>query len=119
MYEIHFPIIPLLPFIECFWFLQANLTPPAQLDEIIFTDARADIVFSLGTPYLRYPAGQPDQAQVLRGAHLDAQRHYPVRLSQQGQIDLVGVRFRPGGLAAFLPMPVSELDGLTVALPDA
>jgi AraC-like DNA-binding protein len=50
-------------------------------------------------------------------SHLDAQRRYPVHIVQQGHIALIGVRFRPGGLAAFLPMPMSEIEGLTLDLP--
>ncbi|MEW6402537.1 MAG: helix-turn-helix domain-containing protein [Chloroflexota bacterium] len=119
MYEVHFPITPLRLFIECFWFLQTEVTPPARLEELIFTDGRADIVFNLGAAYLRRQANQPNQTQLMRLSNLDAQRRYPVHIIQQGRIDLIGVRFRPGGLAAFLPMPVSELDGLTLALPDA
>jgi AraC-like DNA-binding protein len=49
-------------------------------------------------------------------SHIDAQRRYPVHIVQQGQINLVGVRFRPCGLAAFLPLPMSALQGLTLDL---
>src|SRR4051812_27050067 len=107
-YVVQFPVAPLRRFIECFWFLQAEIVPPARLEERIFTDARADIVLSFGSPSLRAHAGQPAPPQLMR-SNLDAQRRYPVRISQDGRIDLIGIRFRPGGLAAFLPMPLSEL----------
>jgi AraC-like DNA-binding protein len=118
MYEICFPLVPLRPFIECFWFLQTKVVPPAQLEEIIFADARADIVFSFGSPYLRRNAGQQDHTQMMSVSNLDAQRRYPVHISQQGQLHLIGVRFRPGGLAAFIRLPTGELDGLTLGLRD-
>ena len=102
-------------FIECFWFLRTEVSPPRQLEEHIFTDGRADFVLSFGSPYLRFRAGRQDQVQMVR-SNLDAQRRYPVNIVQQGHIDLIGVRFRPGGLAAFVRVPVSELDGLTLGL---
>lgn len=116
MYVVYFPAAPLRQFIECFWFLRADVAPPGQLEENIFTDARADIVLSFGSPYLRFDASRQDRLQIMRVSNLDAQRRYPVRIVQQGQIDLIGIRFRPDGLAAFVPMPVGELDGLTLGL---
>jgi AraC-like DNA-binding protein len=119
MYEIYAPAAPLRPFIECFWFLRADITPPARLEEIVFSDARADLVFSFGAPYLRYRADNCAQAEHMTISNLDAQRRYPVHIVQQGQIHLVGVRFRPGGLSALLPLPVYELAGLTFSLRDS
>lgn len=119
MYKIYFPVAQLRPFIECFWFLRAELAPPAQLEEHVFADARADIVINFGSPYVRLKVGEGSDGQVMRASNLDAQRRYPVRILQQGRIDIVGIRFRPGGLAAFLPMPVAELDGLTLGLHEA
>lgn len=118
MYAIYFPAAPLRQFIECWWFIQADLAPPAQLEEHIFADARADIVINFGSPYFRSISGSDAAPQVMALSNLDAQRRYPVHILQQGQINLVGIRFRPGGLAAFLPMPVGELDGLTLGLRD-
>jgi AraC-like DNA-binding protein len=117
VYVVRFPARPLQLFIECFWFLRTEVSPPQQLEEHIFTDGRADIVLSFGSPYLRSRAGREDHAQLVR-SNLDAQRRYPVNIIQQGQIDLIGVRFRPGGLAAFVRVPVGELDGLTLGLRD-
>jgi AraC-like DNA-binding protein len=119
MYAIYLPNAPLRPYIECFWFLQTNLTPPAQLEENIFTDGRADILFNFGAPYLRRNAGDQEQAHSLTASNLDAQRRYPVHIVQQGQLHLIGVRFRPAGLAAFLPMPMGQLAGLTLDLHNA
>ncbi len=119
MYRVVFPAAPLRRFIECFWFLRADIAPPGQLEEHIFTDARADIVFSFGNPYLRANAGQPGAPELMRVSNLDAQRRYPVSIVQHGHIDLIGVRFHPGGLAAFLPIPAGELEGLTLGMGDA
>ncbi len=56
MYDIRLPCAELRPFVECYWFLNTTISSPGKLDELIFTDARADIVFtfssSLGTGIL-------------------------------------------------------------------
>jgi len=119
VYEIFFPAPPLRPFIECYWFLKARVRPPRQLEEVIFTDARADIVFVYSSPYTRTKATAAGPPQLMGASNLDAQRRYPVRIQQQGDIHLIGVRFRPAGLAAFVPLPVHELAGTTVGLQDA
>jgi AraC-like DNA-binding protein len=118
MYDIYPPAISLRPFIECFWFLCTDGATPAPLEEIVYTDARADLMFCYGSPYVRRNAGPDDQTQLMQVSHLDAQRRYPVHITQQGQIDLIGVRFRPGGLAPFLPLPINETAGLTLGLSD-
>lgn len=115
-YDIWAPSPPLRPFIESFWFLHTAVRGQAPLEEIVFTDARADLMLCFGSPYVRRTIGPHAHTQVMRLSHLDAQRHYPVHIMQQGQIDLIGVRFRPGGLAAFLPLPLSEVAGLTLGL---
>lgn len=118
MYEIVFPDARLRPFVECYWFLKTRLRPPQQLEEVIFTDARADIVFVYNSPYVRRKPGEA-APQLVRASNVDAQRRYPVRIQQQGPIHLIGVRFRPGGLAPFVSVPVYELSGSTVSLADA
>lgn len=118
LYHIRFPSVPLRPFVECYWFLHGTSRPPQRLEELIFSDARADIVFIFDSPYVRIRADAPAKAELIRASNVDAQRRYPVRIQQHGHHHLVGVRFRPGGLAAFVRVPVYELSGHTVGLAD-
>ncbi|MBI5928230.1 MAG: AraC family transcriptional regulator, partial [Chloroflexi bacterium] len=113
MYHLFFPVPPLKPFIECYWVAKSL---PHQLDtlyERIFVDARADILFNFGCAYtrIRLDESRPEQLGL---SNLDAQRAYPVIIQQTGEIHLVGVRFKPGGLAAFLPVPIYEISDLTL-----
>jgi hypothetical protein len=117
VYGIRRPTESLRQFIECYWFLHTSDAAPTRLEEIVFTDGRADLMLSFGSPYLRQSTGPRNEARLTAVSHLDAQRRYPVHIVQQGHIALIGVRFRPGGLAAFLPMPMREIEGLTLDLP--
>jgi AraC-like DNA-binding protein len=113
VYELFNPAPLLQPYIEQYWLLRSS-GQPATLEERIFVDAQADIMFNFGAAYVRRNLlGSTDSMTV---AHLDAQRDYPIAIAQQGLIDLVGVRFRPGGLAAFVRLPLHETSNLTIDL---
>jgi AraC-like DNA-binding protein len=112
MYRLYSPSPLLSPYIEQYWALRS--TGATALDEAIFVDGRADILFNFGVGYLRQKAS--GEAQTLYATHLDAQRTYPVAIAQTGAIDLLGVRFRAGGLAAFTRIPIHETSDQTIDL---
>jgi AraC-like DNA-binding protein len=53
---------------------------------------------------------------LIHQGNLDGQRDYPLTIAQVGAIDLIGVRFRVGGLATFLRIPLYELSNQVVDL---
>lgn len=114
MYQVRLPSPPLRPYIECYWSLRGTATITAALREQIFVDGRADILFNFGAPYHRSRGALPGEAVC--ASNLDAQRLYPVEIVQTGVLCLVGVRFRPGGLAPFLRPPMHELSGQVLDL---
>lgn len=114
MYRFQRPAPPLQPFIESYWFARASAGQSMQLDESVFVDGKADILFNFGVGYQRQYLDSSAYSETLNISNLDAQRNYPLTIHQQGSIDLVGLRFRPGGLSAFLPMPLNELTNMTL-----
>src|SRR5688572_8800606 len=113
MYQFFLPPAPLQPFIQNYWRLRS---PSFVLEERIFVDCHADILFNFGCAYERRYLHQADKVDVMPASNLDGQRDTPLAIVQQGDIDLVAVRFKPGGLAAFVAMPVHELSNLTLDL---
>jgi len=89
-----------------------------MLEELIFPDARADAVFTFSGAYFRARADRPGEAQRIESARVEAQRRHPVRIRCETQGGLIWVRFQPGGLAAFVPLPLHELTGHAVDLSD-
>lgn len=77
-------------------------------------DGQADMLFNFGCAYTRRYLDASGRSDLLGMSNLDGQRDYPVGIVQQGDINLISVRFRPGGLAAFLPMPSSELSNQAI-----
>lgn len=116
MYHFHLPSLPLQPFIESYWFARAPAGQTMKLDESVFVDGKADMLFNFGVGYQRQYLDSSGYSETLTISNLDAQRNYPLTIHQQGSIDLVGIRFRAGGLSAFLPIPLNELTNLTVEI---
>lgn len=113
MYRMFRPHPALQPYIESYWTVRAPAAQPMTLAEQVFVDGRADILFNFGVAYQRQPLHLP-QPEHLGFSNLDGQRNYPLTIAQYGEINLIGVRFCTGGLAAFLPLPVGEVSNLTV-----
>jgi AraC-like DNA-binding protein len=112
MYRLLPPAPPLSPYIESYWLLRSDASANAPLRESIFVDGKADLLFNFGVPYRR--ALPDEQSESITMSNLDGQRTYPVSIVQSGAIDLIGVRFRPGGLSPFLTMPVHELSNAVI-----
>lgn len=102
MYQLFQPAKWLRPYIECYWIVDADLHADAPLRELIFVDGKADLIFNFGDAYQR-------DADAIAATNLDAQRAHPVSIAQYGHIQLIGVRFRPGGLAQVTDVPMHDL----------
>lgn len=116
MYQIFFPARTLQPYIQVYWMVHSAQGQSESIRENIFVDGRADIVFNFGCAYGRRYLTEAGREESLAQSNLDGQREYPVSIVQDGVIDLVGVRFKPGGLAAFLSLPCYEVSNQTVEL---
>jgi AraC-like DNA-binding protein len=116
MYHIFLPIEPLRPYIDNYWMLRAP--QPILLQEHIFVDGKADILFNFGCAYERRSLEQPNMVDSLRRSNVDGQRKFPVGILQQGAVHLIGVRFKAGGLAAFVRYSVHEISNQTINVRD-
>lgn len=100
-YREHAPPPDLADRVECVWTLRSAGRLAAPVLNRVLPDGCADVIFDPGEP-----------ARVV-GAML---RPAPVWMA--GTVDLLGVRFRPGGAAAFLPLPLAEITDAVVPLAD-
>lgn len=116
MYQFSQPVPLLQPYIDNFWFLRTLGNGRQAISESIFVDAKADLIFNFGVAYERIHAGV---TELIAHSNLDGQRCIPISIFQSGAIELVGVRFKVGGLAPFLPMPIHLLSDAIVSVQDA
>ena len=112
-YQEHAPPPDLADRVECVWTSRsASSLPAARLNRVL-PDGCTDVIFNLGDPPL--PEGCPHHR--LRSYVVGAMRR-PAEIRLAGAVDVVGVRFRPGGGAAFLPLSLAEITDGTAALAD-
>lgn len=90
LYREHDPPPALAARVECLWTLRSDGAPPALTR--VLPDGCIDLIFDLGEAPRGYAVGAMTRA-------------VPVHV--EGRVDLVGVRFRPGGAA--LGIPAGEL----------
>lgn len=106
----------LRPYVAGYWFLKGRMSA-AGLTAWLPTDLCADIIIKLGDSYTRQVAGGA-RPEVVRFSNVDAQRSHAVTFVQQGCAKVIGIRFVPGGLAAFLPLPMALISEQVLALND-
>ena len=90
--------LPLSRFVDFFW-----------LAEGYVQSHRAEAVLPTGCVDLILSLDERHEADVIAGA-----RRQSLVIDTSRSLSLIGVRFRPGGAAPFLPLPVGELAGLSV-----
>ena len=95
-------------FIDRYWFVRAAEAARFALSVDVYVDAQADLVLNFGPPYRRRH-GDGTHIEVAFSS-IDAQRTSPVVIEQEGNVQVCGARFHPGGLAAFTR---TDMAGLT------
>ena len=89
------------PLVECFWVNQSDrYYQPVQR---IVPDGCVDIIYRLPVSQLSVPKKQPGQSltPILVGTMTQ-----PIMAYHQPMYNYLGIRFRPGGIAAFIDKPL-------------
>lgn len=106
MYREHAPPPVLTDLVECFWTRRVSGGAAAKSRSRILPDGCSDIIFDLDQPRAAgtEPRAWPPAFVVglMRTASV---------VEEPGSVDLLGVRFRPGGATPLLRMPADELAG--------
>ncbi len=112
---------PLSAFVECVWFLRvarngAPVAAAARPVERVVPDGCPELVVQLANPCRAGRPGEPRELQP--AAVLVGPLTSSLLLEPAGEVATMGVRFRPGGLAAFLRAPADELADRQVGVED-
>jgi AraC-like DNA-binding protein len=98
------PSEALSAYIKCYWILESEYSPGPP--ERILPDGCTELIFHYGDSYSRVAeGGMKEQAKTL----LVGQIKRAIQLQANGKTGMLGVRFYPWGLHAFMGIPVSEL----------
>jgi len=102
---------PLSRFVECFWTLEGD--KPSGDPERILPDGCVELILNFGAEFSQHCEGQ----QKLQPRNfLVGQMTGPILISPTGAVQLIGIRFHPGGTLPFLRLPLHEITDQVVEL---
>lgn len=111
------PSLQLSPYVECFWFVSnthRSINKPET--ERVFPDGCLEWIFQLADPFQRSSLSGKWETQPR--SFIVGQLTRFLLLQPTGQIEIMGVRFKPGGAYRFLPCPLDCLTNNNVATSD-
>ena len=108
------PTAALRPFLRCYWSLRANAKGEAPTVERIVPDGCPEIVVNRADPFQRiYPGASPRRQEEIL---VVGQFTRPIDISSTGEVNLIGIRFEPGGLHAVFGIPMNEFVNVDTCL---
>lgn len=100
-------------FVECFWTLEGDgRSQPVQTERIL-PDGCVELILNFGDSFLQHDA---DREFVQPQHFLVGQMTGPILISPTGLVDLIGIRFQPGGTVPFLQLPMHEITDQVIEL---
>jgi AraC-like DNA-binding protein len=107
------PRAPLNSFVECFWTLEGDGPTVGGSPERILPDGCVELVLNFGERFSQHTEGK----RSLQPRHfLVGQMSGPILISPTGTVQLLGIRFHPGGTLPFFRVPMTELTDRVVEL---
>jgi AraC-like DNA-binding protein len=107
------PTARLRPFVECFWTLQGARSVDTSPVERILPDGCVELILNFGDRFLQHFEAE----QTLQPRNfLVGQMTGPILISPCGAVELLGIRFQPGGTRPFLDAPAHEVTDRVVDL---
>lgn len=100
-YAEHRPSPALRPWVECTW--TSRGPAPAGASYRVLPDGCMDVIFVFSPP------PTPTRGVGAWRAFLVGTHRAPIDVEPSGPVDMVGIRFRPGGLPAFVPVGADDL----------
>jgi AraC-like DNA-binding protein len=108
------PIPSLTQFVECFWTLESDAGAEPAQPERLLPDGCVELILNFGE---RFREHKDDGRQEQQPRHLlVGQMTRPVLIAPTGSVELLGVRFHPGGTFPFFRIPMKELTNQVVDL---
>jgi AraC-like DNA-binding protein len=111
LYREIIPQSPLNKHVECFWTLESSA--PSSQPERILPDGCIELILNFGD---RFSQHCDDTRKLQPKNFLVGQMTGPIMISPSGPVQLIGIRFHPGGTLPFLRMPLDELTNNVVEL---
>jgi len=108
------PTPALQPFVECFWTLEGDGANGSSPPERILPDGCVELILNFGDRFLQH--GEHNKQELQPRHFLVGQMTGPILISPAGRVELLGIRFQPGGTRAFLDLPAHEFTDRVVEI---
>ena len=100
------PQPPLDNFVECFWTLEGDGPLVGAAPERILPDGCVELILNFGERFMQHT----NDRRTLQPRHfLVGQMTGPILISPTGRVELLGIRFHPGGTSSFLRIAMNEV----------
>jgi AraC-like DNA-binding protein len=99
--------------VEHLWMARGYLPHPWR--NMILPDGAIELIINLGDPQ-KLCGGNGAAHAVFRESWISGERTSPIVIDEEGTVDLIGARLRPGGAWPFLGMPLSEFTDQVIEL---
>ncbi|VAW62777.1 Transcriptional regulator, AraC family [hydrothermal vent metagenome] len=106
------PALPLSRYIDCYWFINSSCGSGAVFRELLHPDGAMGYIFNYGSA-LRF-----DEELLMNGAFLNGPYNQSMHLTMAGEINVVGIRFKPAGAHYFMAAPLNEFKNSFVSCSD-
>jgi AraC-like DNA-binding protein len=101
-------------FVECFWTLESEHDDLQVSPESILPDGCVELILNSGAPFHEV---KDSGERIRQPAHfVVGQMTRPVLIAPTGAVELIGIRFQPGGTMPFLKQPLHELTNRVIEL---
>ena len=101
------PTPVLAQFVECFWTLENDASTAATQPERLLPDGCVELILNFGE---RFREHKDDGREERQPQHLlVGQMTRPILIAPTGSVQLLGIRFHPGGTRPFFRIPMQEL----------
>ena len=112
-YQEYYPNAPLNRFVECFWTLEGSNQKGPLEPERVLPDGCAEAILNFGNPFVQHDG---DQRSTQPRQFLVGQITRPILISPTGKVELIGIRFHPGGTSPFFQLPMQLLTNQVVEI---
>ena len=115
IFQTYQPPMPLSQFVAMLWFFSGGGLPHSR--ERVLPDGSAELVINLDDNVRkRFDRNNPRRFETVRRAWISGPQPESILIDVLPHATMMGVHFKPGGLAPFVAMPAGELSGALVEL---
>jgi len=115
LFKTHIPAAPLSEFVHGFWFYEGYV--PVHSRERVLPDGTTELVINLNEVSRKlFDDSNSERFQSFRRLWVSGPHSKFIVIDALARSSMIGVHFKPGGLAPFLAIPISELNNQVVEL---